>query len=41
VWELRDDKLNPIENRREKEYFVGTCRRLLEEGLWFKQVYPS
>lgn len=41
IFEVRDDKLNPIENRLEKEYFVLTSKQLIEHGLWFSQVYPT
>lgn len=34
-YELRDDKLNPIENRNEKEFFVRSCKALIEKGMWF------
>jgi hypothetical protein len=32
---IQDDKLNPIENRQEKEFFVKSCKQLIEHGLWF------
>ena len=32
---VSDDKLNPTENRTEKEFFVLTCKQTLERGLWF------
>lgn len=38
---ITDDKLNPIENRQEKEYFVKKCKNYIEGGLWFEQVLPS
>jgi hypothetical protein len=38
---ITDDKLNPIENRHDKEYFVKTCKSLIEQGLWFNQLQPS
>jgi hypothetical protein len=38
---ISDDKLNPIENRHDKEYFVRTCKNLIEQGLWFNQMQPS
>ena len=41
MYEIRDDKLNPIENRQEKEYFVSQTKTLVEQGLWFKQVYST
>ena len=33
-----DNKLNPIENRHEKEFFVKTCKTEIESGLWFPQT---
>lgn len=38
---IADDKLNPIENRKEKEYFIKHCKDLIESGLWFNQVFPT
>jgi hypothetical protein len=35
---ITDDKLNPIENRHEKEFFVKTCKEEIEGGLWFNQM---
>ena len=40
-YEVRDDKLNPIENRKEKEFFVKSCKVMLEGGLWFNQTLSS
>ena len=43
LWQfaVTDDKLNPIENRQEKEYFVRHCKQLIEGGLWFSQLQPN
>ena len=35
---IADNKLNPIENRHEKEFFVKTCKTEIEDGLWFSQM---
>lgn len=35
---VTDDKLNPIENRQEKEYFVKMSKTQIENGLWFNQI---
>ena len=40
-YHLTDDKLNPIENRQEKEFFVKNCKPLIEHGLWFDQVQTT
>ena len=37
-FEIKDNKLNPIENRHEKEFFVKTCKTEIESGLWFTQT---
>ena len=37
-FEIQDNKLNPIENRHEKEFFVKTCKTEIEAGLWFSQT---
>ena len=37
---LSDNKLNPIENRYEKEYFVKLCKKKIENGL-FSEVYAE
>ncbi len=34
---IQDDKLNPIENRHEKEFFVKSCKDAIESGIWFNQ----
>lgn len=36
-----DDKLNPTENRTEKEFFVKTCKNQIEQGFWFNQMQPN
>jgi hypothetical protein len=35
---VTDDKLNPIENRQEKEFFIKQSNVLIKKGLWFNQV---